>query len=367
MSSNNSGIEILILMAGSNRAGQEVLVKNLIQEFRKRGISSCLITLFKGSLFNDLAGFYPKGFKPTSDKGLFQVLLIIVRVFYQIIRMKPAQIHIHGLGFERLLPVIYYLSPSSKISIIVHNNVNNESSPYLQRASHIVRNMSYVSNFVYITDKVRLNFEKHIGTPLCKSYVISNGIEIPEQEYEYTSMAHKSSLKLCQVGRLNEQKNQSLALNVIAELRQKGYDVTLDIYGEGPLKNRIMKEINELSLRRHVFLKGVISNIKERFLEYDALLFTSRYEGFPITLIEACMIGVPVFALPCPGISDLFEENACSGIYISTEYSQSSMSSMLENAFINGISYNQVAELRDEFRSVYNIELIADNYLVSLG
>ena len=79
------------------------------------------------------------------------------------------------------------------------------------------------------------------------------------------------------------------------------------------------------------------------------------------------MIGIPVFALPCPGIIDLFEDNACSGVYIGTEYSKRSMSMMLEEAFKNGVSYDDVAELREEFKRLYNIELIADKYLNSLG
>lgn len=45
---------------------------------------------------------------------------------------------------------------------------------------------------------------------------------------------------------------------------------------------------------------GVSGNICCEYLNSSGLIMTSRYEGFPLALIEAQSCGLPIIAFDCP-------------------------------------------------------------------
>lgn len=67
----------------------------------------------------------------------------------------------------------------------------------------------------------------------------------------------------------------------------------LDIYGEGPLREKLQEQINSLGLENSVTLRGTCGNMTERYADYSLHLMTSHYEGFPMTLLEAQAAGLP--------------------------------------------------------------------------
>lgn len=67
----------------------------------------------------------------------------------------------------------------------------------------------------------------------------------------------------------------------------------LDIYGEGSLRKELQHQIDLLGLSDSVTLFGTCDNMPERYADYSLHLMTSRYEGFPMTLLEAQAAGLP--------------------------------------------------------------------------
>ena len=67
----------------------------------------------------------------------------------------------------------------------------------------------------------------------------------------------------------------------------------LDIYGEGPTREKLQGQINSLGLENSVNLRGICGNMTERYADYSLHLMTSHYEGLGIVLIEAQSVGLP--------------------------------------------------------------------------
>jgi glycosyltransferase involved in cell wall biosynthesis len=83
-----------------------------------------------------------------------------------------------------------------------------------------------------------------------------------------------------------------------------GYSFRLDIVGEGPLKEKLRKQIRELSLDQYIRLRGEVptGEIRSLLAQYDILVLPSRYEGMSNAALEAMEAGLPVLVTRCGGI-----------------------------------------------------------------
>lgn len=99
-------------------------------------------------------------------------------------------------------------------------------------------------------------------------------------------------------GRLEPQKNFALAIEAMAQL-SRWSDARLVILGDGSERAQLVKRIERLGLQQRVLLPGHIRDIKSWLQRASCFLMTSRYEGYPASLVEALACGVPVVVTPC--------------------------------------------------------------------
>lgn len=107
---------------------------------------------------------------------------------------------------------------------------------------------------------------------------------------------NSSSKKIVSVGRLSYQKNFQSAIRVASVVFKVANDWTWDIYGEGRDRPELESMIKKLGLENKVFLKGNVKNLYDLLPEYSFFVMTSRYEGFPMSLLEAGKSGLPLIS-----------------------------------------------------------------------
>lgn len=102
-----------------------------------------------------------------------------------------------------------------------------------------------------------------------------------------------STLKLIFVGGLTEGKQPLLSVKTTHKLLKKGYDVTLDIYGDGVKRNELEDYINKHKLEKKIILHGNKEKevVKEAFQQAHFLIFVSKSEGWPKVVAEAMFWG----------------------------------------------------------------------------
>lgn len=104
--------------------------------------------------------------------------------------------------------------------------------------------------------------------------------------------------RLVTVGRLTENKNQQTIVRATARVVDKGIDVTLDIYGDGPLRSRLESLVAELGVGDVVTFRGSVDHgeVMAAFRRADLNLLSTRQEGFGKVLLEGMVHGVvPIF------------------------------------------------------------------------
>lgn len=130
-------------------------------------------------------------------------------------------------------------------------------------------------------DAAQYNRARHVK-------VIPNFIEKPVRHVENHAVK-----KAVAVGRLERQKGFDILINCWKNTIKDFTDWQLDIYGEGPLREELQRQIDFLSLSGSVTLQGVCKDMNEKYADYSLHLMTSRYEGQGIVLIEAQAAGLP--------------------------------------------------------------------------
>ncbi|ODM24841.1 hypothetical protein A7W90_00675 [Clostridium sp. Bc-iso-3] len=101
------------------------------------------------------------------------------------------------------------------------------------------------------------------------------------------------NLAICNIGRLEKQKNHDFLLEIFAEVVKLNSNAKLYLIGEGSLKKELMKKVDILAISDNTHFLGYRSDVADLLQAMDIILMPSLYEGFPITAVEAQAEGVP--------------------------------------------------------------------------
>lgn len=175
-------------------------------------------------------------------------------------------------------------------------------------------------------------------------------------------------------GRLCESSGFSYLLKACHLLKQKDISFNCQIVGDGPSKEAIQQQINELGLGEHVMLLGELS--QEQMMEYyqQATLFVLPYlvnddgerDGIPRVLLEAMAMELPVVSTNILGISELIQSHY-NGILVA-EKDSLSLAQALELLLIRWEFSRTLGKMSrltvlDKFGLASNVGIVKDSLL----
>ncbi|WP_207425881.1 glycosyltransferase [Pedobacter sp. SYSU D00535] len=147
------------------------------------------------------------------------------------------------------------------------------------------------------SDEVKRSLSNRYRIPNDKLVVIPNPV-IPVQIIKASKAGRQK--RLIVVARLAREKGLLRLLEIMKELPE---NYSLNIVGEGPLREELETRIGALGLRHRVELCGQVARITDFIAGHDLMLLTSFTEGFPNAVVEALSVGVPVVSFRVSGIS----------------------------------------------------------------
>lgn len=114
---------------------------------------------------------------------------------------------------------------------------------------------------------------------------------------------------LVSVGELNENKNHSIILKALGQIKDK--TIHYVIAGEGPLRESLLTIAKREGCEEQVHLLGYRSDIPELYREADVCVFPSIREGLGLAAIEGMASGLPLIVSDNRGTRGLLNsENA---------------------------------------------------------
>ncbi|WP_079978685.1 glycosyltransferase family 4 protein [Halolamina sediminis] len=109
------------------------------------------------------------------------------------------------------------------------------------------------------------------------------------------------------IGRLAAQKDPIAILKTAKQLRDDGYEIATVLIGSGPLKDKCIQYVDEHGLDS-VYMPGFVDNALEFLPDFDVFLLPSRFEGFPLTILECLHAGVPLVAHDVGGVAEAIDD-----------------------------------------------------------
>jgi glycosyltransferase involved in cell wall biosynthesis len=162
----------------------------------------------------------------------------------------------------------------------------------------------YVDGLVYVSEAARehvLSWLPEAGK--VPSTVVHNFVRpLPDEG----AVAPRGDL--VSVGALDLAKNQRFLIEVVAAARDRGRELTLDVFGEGPCRRQLVSLAGRLGVGHLVRLLGRRSDVRKLLPGYQVYVHASRTETGPIAIIEAMAAGLPVVARHLESVKELFDD-----------------------------------------------------------
>lgn len=103
------------------------------------------------------------------------------------------------------------------------------------------------------------------------------------------------------VGRLVEQKNPMLLIEAFRRFKQTHREWKLDLYGDGPMRDELLRAVHESDLDDSVVFHGNVTAVTEKVSVSGMYVSTSNFEGISNSMLESIAMGVPSVCTDCAG------------------------------------------------------------------
>jgi glycosyltransferase involved in cell wall biosynthesis len=272
--------------------------------------------------------FYPRLLqKLTSDGGIpsnlesslisrIQFPLFLLSMFLKsrkvvkkcdIIHAQWALSALIGIFLKKIYKKLLVLTTRGAADLAFKNSLSKKILVY------ILKNCDYIAPNNYNHEKIIAK----LGIAENKIKTIPNGIDVDIFKLRNKSMARKN---------LNLPLNKRIILSVGWLIPRKGYDYLLDaipsitkehndslfiIIGDGLLKDRLIKKVNDLKIQNYVkFIKSQSPNKIPLWMNAaDIFILPSLSEGRPNVIPEAMASGLPVIATAVSGTPEFIKDN----------------------------------------------------------
>lgn len=153
--------------------------------------------------------------------------------------------------------------------------------------------LHFLRAFVFQTDGAKQCYPMKVQK---KGYVIANPLndDLPDPH------TGERTKRVVAVGRLSNEKNYGMLIRAFSKFHKTHSDYTLEIYGDGYLREPIEEYINKNGMSEYVKLCGFSENIHEKILDAQMYVLSSKFEGLSNALLEAMAIGIPVISTDHP-------------------------------------------------------------------
>ena len=180
--------------------------------------------------------------------------------------------------------------------------------------------------FVVLTEGQRERYKKHTKKPMKRIEVIPNTVS-DRMEGPPADLASKTVFT---AGRFFSQKGFDMLIEAWEPIAAKHPDWRLRICGQGPMKAEHAEQIERLGLNETISLEPPTKQIAIDMSRSSIFALSSRFEGFPLILLEAMSKQMAVVAFDCPtGPADVIRDHE-NGLLVPPKDPQAFSAALLE-------------------------------------
>jgi glycosyltransferase involved in cell wall biosynthesis len=259
------------------------------------------------------------------------------------------------------------LSFQANIYCIIVTKIFNNKIISRSNSSSAGWSKNFLKNFIFrrilmIADKVIVNSKdfkreldrkfnintKCIYNPFNKSTVI----KLSKKKLNKSVYRNNKTLKILNVGRLVDQKDQMTLLKAI-KLVQNKIPIEVLIIGNGIKKNELQNYIYKNNLKKTVRIINFMNNPYNYIQKCELFILTSIYEGLPNVLLEAQCLKKFIISTRCPtGPREILMDGKVGHLFSPTN--EIELANKILDYYINKKKYNRMINLG--YKNLYRFD-----------
>lgn len=297
-------IRVLHSVNSMNRGGLESFIMNIYRHIDREKVQFDFLvhTDEKCDFDDEIQALGGKIFSiPSRNKSLLENRKAL-NTFFKTHKYKV--LHHHSSSLSYIEPLI--IAKKNNVPVrIIHGHSTKEGGSFIHNFIHKWHQLfikHYATHFFACSDLATkwMYGEKNKRVENFKVKIINNGISTRDfsfNEITRNKIRNKLNIKdkfvIGHVGRFSYPKNHFFLLEVFKKISEVDSSSILLLVGDGELRQKIEEKISELKLNNKVILTGKRSDISVLLQAMDIFIFPSKFEGLPVTLVEAQSVGLP--------------------------------------------------------------------------
>ncbi len=205
-----------------------------------------------------------------------------------------------------------FLSRLSGVSRLISSQ-ESSNDHYTEWHCRLLRYSLKLANVIVLNnDSYRREISRYIPVD-SEVRVIPNGLDLPDYQCSVNESKIRHDLNLpdrtCligSIGRLSREKGLDVLIDSLGRLDQ--VNVHLLMIGDGNEKGQLDKQAGKLGLSDRVHMLGYRTDIKELLNTLHVYVQPSRFEGMPMAILEAMVMGCPVVATTVGGVPQMIRD-----------------------------------------------------------
>ncbi len=190
------------------------------------------------------------------------------------------------------------------VKVIVRSNSSPSGWYHNSIKKFIYKKIISFANVVIVNSVIfKKQMIKKFGIKVHCIYNPLNILEILKKSRNYKKekffTSKKKCLKIVNLGRFTDQKDQITILKAVNLLKNK-INFRLLIVGRGNEETNLKNYIDNNNLNRFVKIKNFSNNPYSIIKQSDIFILSSKYEGLPNVLLEALVLNKFVISSDCP-------------------------------------------------------------------
>ena len=303
---NDSRYHIAFYIGALSKGGAERVFVNLAQYFLSRGYKVTMITQYKKDdeyPLPDGADRYISDLSEAEQRGRIYNFFARIIKLHRIIRQTDADLLMTTIGKSNFMAIVCSAFLKTRVVVSV---VAEPSLEYPTKSMRfLLQTLFGDADGIIMQTRQQQSFLRY-GLRQ-RSVILPNSVN---PEFAMDRYEGIRPYKICMVGRMDENKNQKMAIKAFSKITGDHPDAKLILMGDGPVRDELMGLSEELGISDKVEFTGIVSDVRYRLYDAYAFLLTSDTEGMPNTLLEAMSLGVACISTDCPcgGPAEVIED-----------------------------------------------------------